>query len=131
MTRLRAFWNGNRQFALALIVLALAVRALVPTGYMVGGDAKGISVYVCDQAGGEAKLVTLPMGTKDSGDHQKDKSDVCAFAGLGAAVDSVDGVTSAPQITAVAVSTPITQTPVPGRGLAAPPPPATGPPATL
>jgi hypothetical protein len=98
---------------------------------MVGGDAKGISVYVCDQAGGEAKLVTLPMGTKDSGDHQKDKSDVCAFAGLGAAVDSVDGVTSAPQITAVAVSTPITQTPVPGRGLAAPPPPATGPPATL
>lgn len=48
MTRFRAFFLRYRALAFALIALALAMKALVPAGYMIGADAKVLTVRVCD-----------------------------------------------------------------------------------
>ncbi len=48
MNRLRAFFRNHRVMAFAMIALALAMKALVPTGYMVGGDARVLTIRVCD-----------------------------------------------------------------------------------
>jgi hypothetical protein len=48
MNRLRAFFLRHRAMAFAVIALALAMKALVPAGYMIGGDVRVLTVRVCD-----------------------------------------------------------------------------------
>ena len=94
--------------------------------------AGGIEIAVCNGQGPGDMMVLSPDGTLhhnapakgQAGDHP------CAFAGLGIA-DAPPPLlaVAAPAFTAPAVPTPDRVRLVPGRGLAAPPPPATGPPA--
>lgn len=119
---------ANRGRVIALLAVALFVRALVPTGWMPVATADGVRFELC---AGQAMPPQAGMhhGHKEGGkpalpDHP------CAFAGLGLAADTAPSPVvlpipgfapppAAPRPLAVAV----------GRGLAAPPPPATGPPA--
>ena len=123
----------RRRFGwLLLLVAALLARSVAPEGWMpVVNAAGGIEITVCNGTGPDDVMVLSPdgklhhkaPGKNRSGDH------ACAFSGL--------GVADAPP-TLVALAAPIfapdaapTLDPidaVPGRGLAAPPPPATGPP---
>jgi len=123
----------RRRFGwLLLLVAALLARSVAPEGWMpVVNAAGGIEITVCNGTGPDDTMVLSPdgklhhkaPGKSQSGDH------VCAFAGL--------GVADAPP-TLVALAAPILAPDaapaldpidaIPGRGLAAPPPPATGPP---
>ncbi|MFN4114240.1 MAG: DUF2946 family protein [Sphingomonadaceae bacterium] len=88
MTSLRAFSLRNARLALLLVVLALAVKALVPTGYMISpaGD-RFLTVTICADASGTPKQMRIAIPDKDqtSSDHSEaaDKSQPCAFSGLG------------------------------------------------
>lgn len=123
---------GRRFGWLLLLVAALLARSVAPEGWMpVVNAAGGIEIAVCNGTGPDDRMVLSPdgklhhkaPGKSQPGDH------ACAFSGL--------GVADAPP-PALALDTPAIAPHAmpelqrlylsPGRGLAAPPPPATGPP---
>ena len=129
MASLRAFWIQHRRLAAVLVVLTLAVRAIVPSGYMVASGPKSISVYICAEANGMAKTVTIPIDSElPTKGHDSDKQSDCAFAGMAAAVDLPAAVDAELGVIAGHFVPRIHMSSSPGRGLAAPPPFATGPP---
>ena len=82
MRGLRAFLLHHRRLAVLLVVLALAMKTLVPPGYMVGSSSRALTILVCADSTGarSAVQVTIPQGSKDlaSKDHKP-----CTFAGHG------------------------------------------------
>lgn len=70
MHALRAFLRTNRRLALALVALALVIKALVPAGYMLGGPlgdgARVLTVAICADASGglTTKQITVPSDGK-------------------------------------------------------------------
>ncbi len=124
----RGAWRG---IALTLTVLALALKVLVPPGFMVATSGAPFPLVMCTGHG--------PL-TLDLGDHGGSKtptqkhSDVpCTGAGnITAPTPALTVAISEPY--AVAVDGPTTGLAldlIPGRGLAAPPPPSHAPPFTL
>lgn len=128
--------------ATVLAALALLVRMMVPAGFMpMAGMGGGPALIICSGAQPSPAMM-LPMPGMSHGVHAmahpaSDKSDTtghgsdhaCPFGALAAAADSVGG--------ALALPLPATPSVVlliaplflrPGIGLAAPPPPKTGPP---
>jgi hypothetical protein len=88
MTSLRALILRNVQLSLALLALALAVKALVPAGYMISsmGD-RFLTVTICSDASGTTKQMQIAIpGKQDTGGDHSDaasKATHCAFSGLG------------------------------------------------
>ncbi len=90
MYALRAFFLRHRTMALAVVALALAMKALVPTGYMVGGDAHRLTIRICDGYAGhdQAHVITLPAkedAAKLAHDHQVCPQSALGHAALGGA----------------------------------------------
>lgn len=88
MSRFRALIRDHARLTLVLLALALAVKALVPAGFMLsaGGD-RFLTVTICSDASGspEQMRIALP-GKQDSGGDHSDagaKAAHCAFSGLG------------------------------------------------
>lgn len=70
MGNLRAFFQMHRGLAFALVVMALALKALLPTGAMVGGnDWRTITVQICHDVSGaiSTKQILVPF-TKNAGE---------------------------------------------------------------
>lgn len=129
MNGLRAALNGNRALAAMLLAAALFVRALVPTGYMAAPDARSITVTICADASGSPRQVQVPLGEKhDAGQDHQDKHSPCAFAGMAAATPAAPVLLAALAPVAAPAAPFAAQVVAIGRGLAAPPPPQTGPP---
>lgn len=88
MTRLRALIRDHARLTLALLALALAVRAVVPAGFMLssGGD-RFLTVTICSDANGSPKQmqIAIPGKQNSGGDHSDAgaKATHCAFSGLG------------------------------------------------
>ena len=145
MLLLRRHLKLQRWFAAWLVVVALAVRLVVPAGYMPMAGKAGLEIC----AGQNADLASIgsmpgmdamphhaamPMhgmnhGKAMPGDHDHD----CGFA------SAVGGSADLPDLILPAMLAPVAL-PVafvvqaivrPGLGLAAPPPPKTGPPSIL
>lgn len=122
--------NGaGRARVVALLAVALIVRALVPAGWMPVATGHGLTFELCASQGPIPAAMAMHHGRKDHGG-QAAPDHPCAFAGLGLAADT------APPLLALAAPAPPPAHPpaagravAVGRGLAAPPPPATGPPA--
>lgn len=126
---LRHGYTGFAQVLAVLAFIAIAVRAVVPAGYMVGsvGQSQQVAIYLCS---GHEAVLDLSKGQTPQRQDGSDQSAPCVFAvtahfapldetpQLAPAFDLID---EAP--TAIA---PVS----PGRGLAAPPPWSTGPPLT-
>ena len=128
---------GRRLGAIAL--LALLVRALIPAGYMVASaetpNGRFLIVQLCDghastaqavdlETGQNVDLSTFPKSPTNSGNSDQP----CAFA---VAVAFAPPVTAAESLAVMASTDADVALPTvvrPGRGIAAPPPPATGPP---
>lgn len=72
MHALRILLAKHCHIALALVVLALCMKALLPTGYMVSDSARVFTITICTGAGGEtvSKEITLPA--KGGSGHQDD-----------------------------------------------------------
>ena len=86
MKLLRAFFLRHRVAAFAVIALALAMKALVPAGYMIGSDARVLTVQVCDgyaEAAHDAgKAVVIAVkGHGDAGKATHDQQ-ACPYSGL-------------------------------------------------
>ena len=119
-----------RTIAAALIVLALALRVIIPTGFMPSSE-RGFALTIC--TGMDTQTVWMDKSGKlHKEDPSKGKSvehQPCAFAGAAMAADVLSAdfqVAMAP----VALAIPVfakREVSV-GAGLAAPPPPAIGPP---
>ena len=145
MDALRRLCLGHRRSFLALVVMALAIRALVPAGWMVMPDAGGVRLMPCSGSG-PVELAPAPghatriaagmagmagMGHHDDGETPPAHADhPCAFAGIGLASDLPAIALTEPPAAAVDRDRPgIALAVAIGHGLAAPPPPQTGPPA--
>jgi hypothetical protein len=133
MDGMRADLTGagvKRRWAAALAVLALLLQAFAPPGTMLARDGDGRAVIVLCTGHGPAMTFGDLIGQPGKAPKSKPDSP-CAFAAHGAA-------TEAPILAAIAVPiaraqpapTPTRFDLVPGRGLAAPPPPSQGPPTT-
>jgi len=124
----------RRRFGwLMLVVAALLARSIAPEGWMpVANAAGGIEITICNGMGPDDRMVMAPDGKlhHKTPAHNRQGDHPCAFAGVGMA---------SPPAAIATVTTPVFVAPVvpavdharivPGRGLAAPPPPQTGPPA--
>jgi len=88
MTWLRALLRDRARLTLALLALALAVKAVVPAGFMLsaGGD-RFLTVTICSDASGSPKemQIAIPGKKRAGGDHSDAaaKATHCAFSGLG------------------------------------------------
>ena len=111
---------------LVLVAMAVLVRALVPAGYMAAPDMGPGFIICTGQAASPAE-----HGGKPAGDVRKADS-VCAYAGAHVALEQpLAAPLAGPAVAFSRASTPDRLRTAPGRGLAAPPPPSTGPPALL
>jgi hypothetical protein len=133
---LRSGARMPRAVALALLACALALRFLVPTGWMPVSDARGFHLTLCSGSG-PVEMPAMAMmhhamaGMDHHGpQHEQDTQDhSCPFAGLSLALaePALPVVAAWPAIEAATL--PVRPFAVAiGRGLAAPPPPPTGPP---
>lgn len=121
---MRAFWNG---LGAALAVLAIVLQGLTPQGFMPGRTPSGPSLVICTGHGPLLKASDLgaPGGKTPAGDHH----DICPFAGHGVAPVLAAGPLVVADRFAYADARSATDArPGEARALAAPPPPATGPP---
>ena len=137
---------ARRHVATLIVACALAVRLLIPTGFMIGQATSGAPVLVLcpgqddgatDTANHHQTMAHMMpdgsmMGGHDAGHHHGDAGAdrPCAFAAVGLAVDvpiAAPVLALAPPPAFIALRSPAPSNP--GRGLAAPPPPSTGPPA--
>lgn len=133
-----------RQGGLVAVLLALAMRLLVPTGFMweTAAHGSGARLVPCSgMAPASAAPVAAGMHhmamagpSHDKGHESSDTSSrECAFSALGGALDLAGPFVApaAPLLAVAVLPTFVAQTLTPGRGLAAPPPPSRGPPVTF
>jgi hypothetical protein len=129
-TRERSDWRG---LAAVLACLALSLRVLIPAGFMIQpGAASGVPIVLCTTQG----TVTLqPEALAHAGDKeaprpgQKHDGGVCVFAGHGApGLAPIAAVLPISYLAKFGPGPSLSLGLTPGRGLAAPPPPARGPP---
>lgn len=127
MTFWRAFLHHNRPAAALLLAAVLALRVAVPGGWMVDRSGGELTVALCADASGGQVFVKIPLGD-DTPDPHEGKQASCSFTALAtladlphaAALEQPLPVRIAPAHPSAAVAI--------GQGLAAPPPPQTGPP---
>jgi hypothetical protein len=118
-----------RHVFLTLAVLALALKVLIPPGFM-PGPAHGAPLVLCTGHGPVA-IDPADLAGKKSPANKPAPNAPCAFAGHGAAAPVPD---LTPVGVAVLAPEPLAAASLPkdgltpGRGLAAPPPPPRGPP---
>lgn len=131
---MRAFRTSSRHWLLAFFVLALAARMLVPTGWMPSFADGRTTITLCTGAGMVEAWVDADGAIhKERPARSSTHDQPCAFAGLGAVADL-------PMVAALAQHVALPAAPQPpfdatnvaiGLGLAAPPPPAIGPPTLI
>lgn len=137
---LRRTWPVLAPAVTALALLAMLVRVAAPPGYMLSASADHlITVVLCSGQGEATSLLDLQTGKlvdrqnapKDDAPADAGKDAPCVFAAIASLAAPVAApVLAAPPKIAEAAPTP-SYAAVPGRGLAAPPPWATGPPHTI
>ena len=137
MTRLPLYFPA-RAAILVLLLCMLAVRVVVPQGFMWGTGADGSRALVLCSGMGAQALTPIAAAAlaaqhrSDQRDHDGKTADhPCAFAAASLAVDLVGDVYPvATQPERAATPSLLHLFARPGLGLAAPPPPKTGPPAS-
>lgn len=110
---------------LVLAMLAVTLRILAPSGYMTTPE-QPFALVVCTSEG--ALNLKSDPSHQDHGAPQSHAP--CAFAGLGLAAAPPEPLTATAPVVFARVPEPAGRQASlrPGQGLAAPPPPATGPP---
>ncbi|MCZ4342307.1 hypothetical protein O4H52_11865 [Sphingomonadaceae bacterium G21617-S1] len=119
-----------RRLALAFIALALLMRLLVPAGFM-PARGQGFAITLCTGMGAMPAWVDK-HGQIHKGKQAPDKQveHPCAFGAFGAALDLPGGAAGLPLpfVAGRTLLTALGEAVSIGHGLAAPPPPSTGPP---
>jgi hypothetical protein len=85
MSAVRTFLLRSRVMAFAVIALALALKTIVPAGYMVGSESKVLSIRICDEtqlsAALHARDIAIPMKGEPAGKPSKVES-MCPYGAL-------------------------------------------------
>ena len=68
MDTLRTFFRQHSALAFGLIALALCLKIIVPSGYMIAQDNRTISVQICHDASGEGPALTIAVPVKTAKD---------------------------------------------------------------
>jgi hypothetical protein len=124
-------WARQRGVVLTLALLALALKVVVPPGFMVGPPTNSLpfAIVICTAQGA---VVVDPGGSHEDGEASKHDAP-CVFAGHGLGAEPPER--SSHLLRPTTIYHPIALTPsceaAPGRGLCAPPPPARGPPLSI
>ncbi|MEW9855793.1 DUF2946 family protein [Novosphingobium sp. M1R2S20] len=132
MRELRRILLSRRWCALLLLTAALAVKALVPAGFMVSAEAQVLTVSICADASGAhlTREIVIPrQQTSEDRASQHAKSVVCPYAALSMA--GTPGADPALLALALAFILALAFAPLPVPELAAPAqlrPPLRGPP---
>ena len=132
MRTLRHLISTHRPLFAALLVLALAMRAAIPVGWMPSSNGQA-TLTICTGNGMVDAWVDASGKLHKSDPAKSGKHEMpCAFSGIGVAIASAASLRSA------AVELPPIAAPVArlvtvsiGQGLTAPPPPQTGPPSQI
>lgn len=84
MNLVRAFFLRHRALAIVLVLATLCMKALVPTGFMIGQNAKVLTVQICDDAFGNhaVKQIAIPMKDGGSESGSKQGKGECPFTSL-------------------------------------------------
>ncbi|GLI99376.1 hypothetical protein [Sphingobium sp. BS19] len=127
--------QARHQWILAVLLLAMFARLLVPAGWMPSTDVgRGYTITLCTGSGAMAAWVDADGTVRKNKPATSDRTDQpCAFAGFLNIVALADPVGQAVRFVLFVLPQgvlPIVSVAI-GRGLAAPPPPPTGPPAIL
>lgn len=132
---------GRRLGAIAL--LALLVRAIVPAGYMLASaettEGRYLVVQLCDSHAGFTQVIDLdtglqvdaaklPAGAGGKPAHEKSGKAPCVFAAAPHVSTPQHAVAVSAFRLQVETARYVAVSVAPGRGIAAPPPPSTGPP---
>lgn len=125
----------------AIALLAMLVRAIIPAGYMLAhadsSSGRYLTVEMCDGHANQAQVIDLDTGKvidlsklpKNAKDNAK--SAPCVFAGVVAMADPIQSVEPVAFRSTHDVAFALVRDLRPGRGIAAPPPPSTGPPSLI
>ncbi len=136
MHLLRTLTGRNRAFAALLLALALAMKVLVPAGYMAMPGAQLLSVSICADASGGAQLrqIAIPLKGEPApagGEHGKATA-LCAFSALSmASLGGVEAPLLALALAFVLAAGLIPAIPAPAPAQAHLRPPLRGPPCTV
>lgn len=128
MTWIRQSQTARGLFAL-LLLCALAIRIVVPTGFMPAQGMSGIIITLCTGQGAVKAFLPIEQEDDEPGDHEQGQNS-CAFAlGLGGGFLDVPPPTLPIKF---AIASSLVSKAIPHltvHRLAAPPPPAQAPPA--
>ena len=132
MAKIRTLLFRNPALAAVILALALAIKGLVPAGYMPVASGKSVTIAVCDGNGDTVRMAIAVPGRQGDGDPAKERAGLaahCPFTTLSLHGLSVD----APQVTAPPAFAEAPVPPALPQVLAARPltrlPPSRGPPA--
>jgi Protein of unknown function (DUF2946) len=130
----RRLISNQPKLMLALIALTLAVRIIIPTGFMPTAYADGMMrISLCSGMGPQtAWLDKSGHIHKDAPGKGQHDPQPCGFGALafGAETPDAPAMVSLPPLDRAAIGLPRSTVAI-GRGLAAPPPPSTGPPSLI
>lgn len=85
MDSIRAFLVRHRAFAAVLVALALFVKAIVPSGYMIGSGERILTIQICDPSLGHGASQKIAIPMKPGGDGADKAAKIqgdCAFSSL-------------------------------------------------
>jgi hypothetical protein len=83
MRGVRTLLHRHRALAALALAFMLAVRMLMPPGFMLAPDAKVLTVVICTGVIGEHQTAQLVIPqTEQKPGHGADKSDPCPYSGL-------------------------------------------------
>jgi hypothetical protein len=131
---MRSRSRNHRMLALAVLACAMALRILVPEGWMPVSDGHGFRITLCTGSGPMDMTMAMPgmamhHGKAGHGPQQPMQDHPCTFAHLGLAFAEpvLPSLAPPPAEAAEALAARAFAVAI-GHGLAAPPPPSTGPP---
>jgi hypothetical protein len=124
------FDRMRARFAAGLAAVALVLQIVVPPGFMPAWTDSGLSTVICTGHG--PLLAHSDEHGKPGKAPARGEGGVCVFAGHGgvAPAPAPHDLSQARVVVVVGPATPSRDL-LPGRGLAAPPPPSQGPPIRL
>jgi hypothetical protein len=84
MQVLRAFFMRHRALAILVVMAALCMKVVVPTGFMIGQNSKVLTVQLCTDGLGHAVTakIAIPMKGEPSDSTGKQGKGDCPFSSL-------------------------------------------------
>ncbi|QTD56089.1 DUF2946 family protein [Parasphingorhabdus cellanae] len=133
MKLIRHLLQTRSLWFVALFTLALAMKALVPHGYMISADSQTMTVKICNGVGDTESTVTIPMGT-DGSDHDNGSNmtgKACSSSSVSqSAMTVTDPVQLAIALGFILLAGLLVRTAMPSERLTRLRPPLRGPPAS-